>query len=53
MEIFYPDEYFLDFLQEDLYNFDKEREDYLTLNMCLDSNINELNGEYLESIKKI
>ncbi|WP_409069147.1 hypothetical protein ACFLKB_04700 [Clostridium sp. FAM 1755] len=53
MEILYPDEYFLDLLEEDLYNFNKESDDYLTANMCLDSNIYELNGEYLKSIKKI
>ncbi|KOR25587.1 hypothetical protein [Clostridium sp. L74] len=53
MEILYPDEYFLDLLEEDLYNFNKESDDYLTINMDLDSTIHELNGEYLESIKKI
>ncbi|ACA54227.1 hypothetical protein ACLD43_13220 [Clostridium botulinum] len=53
MELFYPDEYFLELLEENLYNFNKESYNDLTVNMELDSSVDELDGEYLKSIKEI
>ncbi|KGO14302.1 hypothetical protein [Clostridium botulinum] len=53
MELFYPDEYFLELLEESLYNFNKESYDDLTVNMELDSSVDELDWEYLKSIKEI
>ncbi|MBD5638304.1 hypothetical protein HYI18_06825 [Clostridium botulinum] len=53
MELLYPDEYFLELLEEDLYNFNKESYDNLTVNINLHSSVDELDGEYLKSIKEI
>lgn len=53
MELLYPDEYFLELLEENLYNFNKEGYDDLTVNMELDSSVDELDWEYLKSIKGI
>ncbi|MBO0544685.1 hypothetical protein EXQ32_05330 [Clostridium botulinum] len=52
MELFYPDEYFLELLEEDLYNFNKESYDNLTVNIDLDSSVDELDGEYLKKYKR-
>ncbi|RHW58699.1 hypothetical protein DZC34_16610 [Clostridium botulinum] len=51
MELLYPDEYFLELLEENLYNFNKEGYDDLTVNMELDSSVDELDSEYLKSKK--
>ncbi|EPY2274246.1 hypothetical protein ACXAUS_003140 [Clostridium sporogenes] len=53
MELLYPDEYFLELLEEDLYNFDKESHHNFTVDIDLDSSVDELDGEYLKSIKEI
>ncbi|WP_076039679.1 hypothetical protein [Clostridium botulinum] len=42
MELFYPDEYFLELLEENLYNFNKESYNDLSVNMELDSSVDEL-----------
>ncbi|ACO85585.1 hypothetical protein EJM73_11280 [Clostridium botulinum] len=42
MELFYPDEYFLELLEENLYSFNKEGYDDLTVNMELDSSVDKL-----------
>lgn len=42
MELFYSDEYFLELLEENLYNFNKEGYDDLTVNMELDSSVDKL-----------
>lgn len=44
---------FLELLEENLYNFNKEGYDDLTVNMKLDSSVDELDWEYLKSIKGI
>lgn len=51
MELLYPDEYFLELLEENLYNFNKEGYDDLTVNIELDPSVDELDWEYLKSKK--
>ncbi|WP_251862122.1 hypothetical protein [Clostridium sp. Marseille-Q2269] len=45
MELLYPYEYFLELLEEDLYDFDRESCDDLTVYMDLDSTMDKwING---------
>ena len=53
MVLLYPDEYFLELLEEDIYNLNKDSCDYSMVSMDLNSIIDELDREYVESIMRI
>ncbi|EJO5348967.1 hypothetical protein NRP93_003118 [Clostridium botulinum] len=53
MELLYPDEYFLDLLEEELDSFNKDNYDYLTKNIDLNLTMEQLDEKYVESIIEI